>query len=88
MEDIAVTADIKRMFHQVYVAPEDCGALCYLWWPGGDLSKEPKMYEMLVHIFGVRSSPSVAGHALRKTADDNKQDFPEKLLMQYSEISM
>lgn len=30
---------------------------------------------MLVHIFGVKSSPSVAGYALRKTADDNKQDF-------------
>jgi len=73
-EDIAVAAELKRMFHQVYVAPEDCGALCYLWWPG-DLSKEPKTYQMLVHILEAKSSPSVAGYALRKTADDNKQDF-------------
>lgn len=30
---------------------------------------------MLVHIFGVKSSPSVPGYALRKTADDYKRDF-------------
>ena len=42
VEDIAVTADIKRMFHQVYVAPKDRGALCYLWWPNGDITKDPK----------------------------------------------
>ena len=75
VEDIAVTADIKRMFHKVCVVPEDHGVLCYLWWPSGDLSKEPKTYQMLIHIFGARSSPSVAGYALRKTDDDNKKDF-------------
>ena len=42
VDDVAVTADIKRMFHQVFVAPEDRGAFCYLWWPNGDLSKGPK----------------------------------------------
>ncbi|XP_068680680.1 uncharacterized protein [Montipora foliosa] len=68
---VAVTADIKRMFHQVHVTPEDRGALCYLWWPNGDLSREPKTYQMLVHIFGAKSSSSVAGWALRKTAKDN-----------------
>ena len=31
VEDIIVTADITRMFHQVYIPPEDRGALCYLW---------------------------------------------------------
>lgn len=80
VDDIAVTADIKRMFHQVYVAPEDSGALCYLWWQNGDLSKEPKTYQMLVHIFGAKSSPSVAGYAVRKTAKDNEQDFSSEVI--------
>jgi hypothetical protein len=31
---------------------------------------------MLVHIFGAKSSPSVAGYAMRRTAEDNKHDFP------------
>ena len=50
VDDIAVTADIKRMFHQVYVTPENRGALCYLW-PGGDVSKAAKTHQMLVHIY-------------------------------------
>ena len=78
VDDIAVTADIKRMFHQVYVAPEDRGTLCYLWWPNGDLSKGPKTYQMLAHIFDAKSSPSIAGYALRKTAKDNEQEFSQE----------
>ena len=78
VDDVAVTADIKRMFYQVFVAPEDRGALCYLWWPNGDLSKGAKTYQMLVHIFGAKSSPSVAGYALRKTAKDNEKDFSQE----------
>ena len=80
VEDIAVTADIKRMFHQVYVAPEDRGALCYLWWPNGDISKDPKTRQMLVHIVEVKSSPSVASYPLRKTAQDNKKDFSREVV--------
>ena len=80
VNEVAVTADVKRMFHQVHVTPEDRGALCYLWWPNGDLSREPKTYQMLVHIFGAKSSPSVAGYALRKTAKDNEQDFSAEVV--------
>ena len=29
VEKIAATADMKRMFHQVLIAPEDRGALCF-----------------------------------------------------------
>ena len=64
VDDVTVTADIKRMFHQVFVAPEDCGALCYLWWPNDDISREPKTFQMLVHVFGAKSSPRVAGTPL------------------------
>ena len=80
VNDVAVAADIKRMFHQVYVAPEDRGALCYLWWPGGDITKEPTTHQMLVHIFGATSSPSVAGYALRRTAKDNQHQFSSETI--------
>ena len=80
VDSVAVAADIKRMFHQVFVSPEDRGALCYLWWPDGDISKEPKTFQMLVHIFGATSSPSICGYALRRTAADNSDDFsPETI---------
>ena len=80
IDDVAVMEDIKRMFHQVFVAPQDRGALCYLWWPNGDLSREPKTYQMLAHIFGAKYSPSVPGYALRKTAKDNQRDFPPEVV--------
>ena len=72
---MAVAADIKRMFHQVFVSPEDRGALCYLWWPDGDLTKDPKTFQMLVHIFGATSSSSICGYALGRTAADNSEGF-------------
>ena len=35
---------------------------------------------MLIHTFGVKSLPSVAGDALRKTAKDNEQDFSAEVV--------
>ncbi|XP_073243765.1 uncharacterized protein [Porites lutea] len=63
------------MFYQVRVQPDDCKYLRFLWWPHGDLGKEPEEYRMLVHLFGGASSPSCANYALKRTAEDNKEDF-------------
>ena len=68
------------MSHQVFVSPEDHGALCYLWFPDRDLTKDPKTYQMLVHIFRATSSPSVCGYAVRKTARDNTGDFSRETI--------
>lgn len=57
------------------MSPEDRGALCYLWWPDGDLTKDPKTFQMLVHIFGATLSPSICGYALRRMAVDNSEGF-------------
>ncbi|XP_028415653.1 uncharacterized protein LOC114539014 [Dendronephthya gigantea] len=80
VETVAVTADIKRMFHQVHVIPEHRGVLCFLWWPDGDITKASKTYQMLVHLFGAKSSPSVVGYALRRTAKDNAEDHPPEVI--------
>ncbi|PWA32804.1 hypothetical protein CCH79_00018048 [Gambusia affinis] len=69
--------DIQAMFHQVKVAEQDRDFLRFLWWPEGDISRELKVYRMTVHLFGAVSSPSCASYALKKTADDNKEDFSE-----------
>jgi len=74
-ESIAIMADVEGMFNQVYVDPQDIDALRFLWWPDDDVNKEPVDMQMLVHLFGATSSPSCANYSLRKTAEDNKQDF-------------
>jgi hypothetical protein len=63
-ERVAVTADIKAMFHQVLVPRCDQNALRFLWWPRGDLSCAPRDYCMTHHVFGLRSSLSCATFAL------------------------
>ena len=35
---------------------------------------------MTVHLFGAVSSPSCKSYALRNTANDNKSDFPAKIV--------
>ncbi|XP_006813138.1 uncharacterized protein LOC102800684 [Saccoglossus kowalevskii] len=74
-EPVAIVADIKQMFHQVKVKKTDCDALRFLWWPEGDLSKDPADHQMLVHPFGATSSPSCAAYALKRTADDNRSNY-------------
>lgn len=74
-EPVVIMADIESMFHQVRIPSEDADLLRFLWWPDGDLSQDPTDFRMLVHLFGATSSPSCANFALRKCADDHKEEF-------------
>ena len=73
-EPIAMAADIEAMFHQVYVDPQDRDALRFLWWPDGDLQKEPEEYRMMKHLFGATSSPSCVNFCLQKTASTHQEE--------------
>ncbi|XP_013410717.1 uncharacterized protein LOC106173924 [Lingula anatina] len=72
-EKIAIVADIEQMYHQVRVHPDDRDALRFLWWPAGDLSKQPEEYQM--PCFGATSSASCTVYALLKNAEDHGKDF-------------
>ena len=63
---IALTADIKAMYHQVRVKREDRIALKFLWWPNGRLDQDPLVHRMAVHLFGASSSPSCASFCLQQ----------------------
>ena len=79
-EQVALSADIECMFHQIRVAPCDRDAFRFLWWRDGDLAQEPVDHRMEVHLFGATSSPSCSSFALRKTAEDNKGEFSEEIV--------
>lgn len=84
-EPIAFMADIEAMFYQVRVRPEDCNYLRFLWWPDGDVEREPEEYQMLVHLFGGASSPSCANYALKRTAEDNADEFDKTTIQTVKE---
>lgn len=69
-EDIAVTADIEAMFHQVPVAEEHKDALRFL------LMGRPTTFRMTVHLFGGAWSPSCAPYALQRTFRDYGMEHP------------
>jgi hypothetical protein len=79
-EPIAVMADIEAMFHQVRVSEKDRDVLRFLWWPDGDMSRNPETYRMTVHLFGGAWSPSCASYAVRRTAEDNATDFDDDVI--------
>ena len=75
LERIGIMGDIEAMYHQVKVPERHREYLRFLWWPNGEMNKEPNEYEMCVHLFGAISSPSCANFALRQAAIDNTSRF-------------
>jgi hypothetical protein len=71
---IAFTADVEAMYHQVRVSEKDRDMLRFLWWPDGDMSKDPAVYRMTSHLFGGLWSPSAANFALKRAAVDFAKD--------------
>ena len=72
---IAITADIEAMFHQVRVRPKDADSLRFLWKEDMFSNDPPETFQMLVHIFGAKDSPTCCNYALKRTARDNSSSY-------------
>ena len=79
-ETIAFMGDIESMFYQVHVPSLHASFLRFLWWQDGDLDKPVLQYQMVVHLFGATSSPSVCNFALRKTALNAEGHFDDDVV--------
>lgn len=65
-------ADVEHSFK---VKKEHRDFLRFLWYKNNDPTAEVIEYRMKVHIFGNASSPAVANHRLRKTAEVEESKF-------------
>ena len=65
---VAVAGDIEAMYNEVRVHPDDQHAQRFLWRrPGSD--EEPKVFQMLVKVFGLILSPTACLYALQHAAE-------------------
>ena len=74
-DPVAIVADIEQMFHSFKVKKEHRDFLRFLWYKNNDPTAEITEHRMKVHIFGNTSSPAVANHGLRKTAEVEESKF-------------
>ena len=73
---VAVSGDIRQMYHQIRMAEVDQPATSFLW-RDLDTSRSPDVYQMCVAIFGARSSPAIANYVLGRCLEQN---WPEDML--------
>ena len=72
-DKVAVSCDIKSMFHQFRVHRGDRDYLRFFWY--GDGGKIVP-YRMNVHLFGAASSPSCSNFGLKALASDHESSHP------------
>jgi hypothetical protein len=56
---IAVTADIKGFFHQIFVDENDSAVFRFFWFED-ETMKTWAEHEMIVHTFGAKPSPCIS----------------------------
>ncbi|XP_065118880.2 uncharacterized protein [Paramisgurnus dabryanus] len=80
---IAVSSDIRGMFHQVRLLPEDKPLLRFLW---RDLQKDkpPEVYEWQVLPFGTTCSPCCVTFALQKHVQDHSESIDTQVSVEKS----
>ena len=75
-KEVAVMGDISKMYHRVLIPERDQHVHRFLW-RNLEIEREPDVYVKTVLTFGDKPAPAMAQTALRKTAEENKNDYPE-----------
>jgi hypothetical protein len=72
---VALVGDIREMFSQVTLAPED-RRFHRMLWRGLDPSSPIEVYEAVRLPFGDRAAPFLAQYVVRTHAENNKEKYP------------
>ncbi|GBO22019.1 hypothetical protein AVEN_123332-1, partial [Araneus ventricosus] len=71
---VAFTADVKKMYRQIWVNPDQCNFQCILW--KNRSCEEPSLYKLLAVTYGTKSAPYLATRVLNQLATDERKEFP------------
>lgn len=71
---IALTADIKKMYRQVLVHPDQLDYQRIIW--RDDASKPLKEFQLTTQTYGLRSAPHNCIRALKQCANDHEVEHP------------
>ncbi|GBM19671.1 hypothetical protein AVEN_135693-1, partial [Araneus ventricosus] len=71
---VAFTADVKKMYRQIWVNPDQCNFQCILW--KNRSCEEPSLYKLLTVTYGTKSAPYLATRVLNQLATDERKEFP------------
>ena len=77
-EDVALTCNMKQMFHSFHITTSHRDFLHFLWFENNDLDGAISEFRVNVHLFGAVSSPAVANYSLHKTAETGRAKFGDK----------
>lgn len=72
--EVAISADICEMFHQILIRPEDRSAQLFLW--RDEPSKPFEVFVMDVATFGSTCSPCAAQFVKNRNAEEYSEQFP------------
>ena len=67
----AVAADIRNMFFQISLHPDDRNMLRFLLFTGPSMSQSPKVWRFIVMPYGLICVPSIASFSVQYTASKN-----------------
>ena len=68
--------DISKIYHRILIPEADQHVHRFLW-RNLETEREADVYVKTVLTFGDKPAPAMAQIALRKTAEENKKDYPE-----------
>ncbi|KAG6456300.1 hypothetical protein O3G_MSEX009634 [Manduca sexta] len=85
---VAVTGDIRDMFLQIKIIPEDQNVLRFLWKTVESKNDEIKTYAMSYLIFGANCSPFIAQFIKNKNAKQYESSKPEAVNAIYKQFYM